>query len=63
MHETDVPCRCLMASTRDFPEVAEYPDSRGVNVYDDRDEGVAGLKFRLADMVDYWDGEARRASP
>ena len=52
-----------MASTRDFPEVAEYPDSRGVNVYDDRDEGVAGLKFRLADMVDYWDGEARRASP
>ncbi len=61
INETDDPCRYLMASTRFFPEVAEYPDSAKVNIYDDRAGTGPSWKFRIADAVDYWDGEDRSA--
>jgi uncharacterized cupin superfamily protein len=50
-NETDSRVRVLMLSTKRKPAVFVYPDSGKVAVV------PPGGLFRLADEVDYWDGE------
>ena len=40
-----------MLSNKDEPAIAVYPDSGKIGVF------PPGKLFRLADEVDYWDGE------
>jgi uncharacterized cupin superfamily protein len=49
---TDSRVRVLMLSTKHKPAVFVYPDSEKVAIV------PPGTLFRLADAVDYWDGEA-----
>lgn len=63
INETDEPCRYLMASSRFYPEVAEYPDSGKLNAYGGPQGDAPGQKFLIADAVDYWVGEDRRSAP
>ena len=51
-NDTDSRIRVLMLSTKRKPAVFVYPDSGKVSVV------PPGGLFRLADEVDYWDGEA-----
>jgi uncharacterized cupin superfamily protein len=50
INESTAPARVLMLSTRREPYACAYPDSGKVST-------VGGV-FRLADAVDYWDGES-----
>jgi uncharacterized cupin superfamily protein len=50
-NRTEEPARILMLSTKARTAVAVYPDSGKVGVW------PLGKLFRLADAVDYWDGE------
>jgi uncharacterized cupin superfamily protein len=57
-NRTDAPVRFLAISTNGEPDVVLYPDSGKLCAAERRPDG-SGLKhyFRLADEVDYWDGE------
>ncbi|MGH2961064.1 MAG: hypothetical protein ACRDL3_02565, partial [Solirubrobacterales bacterium] len=61
---TGEPARVLMVSEMRAPELSFYPDSGKVLAGDRPPGGIAdeeGLlfgSFRLADEVDYWEGEA-----
>ena len=50
-NRTDETVRVAMLSNKGDPGVAVYPDSNKVGVW------PPGKLFRLADDVDYWDGE------
>jgi uncharacterized cupin superfamily protein len=50
-NRSDAPVRVLMFSTRHETAVAVYPDSDKVGVW------PLGKLFRIADAVDYYDGE------
>jgi uncharacterized cupin superfamily protein len=50
-NRSEEPVRILMLSTKAKTAVAVYPDSGKVGVW------PLGKLFRLADAVDYWDGE------
>ncbi len=56
INETDEPCRFVFASTLVYPEVAEYPDSKKINVFG---RGARGI-YRTSSKVGYFDGEDRR---
>ncbi len=43
--------RIAMLSNKDEPSITFYPDSGKIGFWPD------GKLFRLADEVDYWDGE------
>ena len=50
---TDEPARVLILSTRQLPEIAEYPDSGKQGAF-----SREGFKMYMADSgVDYWEGE------
>jgi uncharacterized cupin superfamily protein len=53
---TAEPVRVLMLSTRNAPEVIEYPDSGKVLTKDARDDDI--FTSRYGEPVDYWDGES-----
>src|SRR5206468_4429950 len=60
----DAPTRYLILSEMNAPEVAFYPDSRKVLAASRAPGGVGdedelAAWFRLADQVDYWEGEER----
>jgi uncharacterized cupin superfamily protein len=50
-NRTEEPARIAILSTKGSPSVYVYPDSGKVAVK------PPGLLFRLADAVDYWEGE------
>jgi uncharacterized cupin superfamily protein len=50
-HQLTGPGTVLMFSSKSSPEVTEYPDSGKVGASPPR------AVFRIADAVDYWDGE------
>jgi uncharacterized cupin superfamily protein len=58
-NRTDETVRFLALSTNGEPDVVLYPDSGKVCAAERRPDG-SGLRefFRLADAVDYWDGES-----
>jgi uncharacterized cupin superfamily protein len=57
----DTPARYLMLSEMNYPEICVYPDSGKVGVRehvpDPADDGMR-LNFRIADAVDYFEGES-----
>jgi uncharacterized cupin superfamily protein len=57
-NRTDEPVRFLALSTNGDPDIVLYPDSGKLGAAERRPDG-SGLRqfFRLADAVDYWDGE------
>jgi uncharacterized cupin superfamily protein len=65
-NRSDEPARYLMFSEMNSPEAMVYPDSGKVGVMSRApgsagDEGELAAWFRLADAVDYWEGEERSA--
>ncbi len=49
--------RFLIASTKQLPDAAVYPDSGKVGLWTGNESDPPRL-FRIVDAVDYWDGEA-----
>jgi len=61
INTSDAPLKYLSISTKDSPEIVEYPDSgkylaMAVSTQDGRRE-VFGRMHREKDDLDYWDGE------
>ena len=62
VNDADAPLRYLMISTMVEPDVTVYPDSGKFGVYAGAPPGSTGERtvsgyYRLADGVDYWEGE------
>jgi uncharacterized cupin superfamily protein len=66
-NESDAPARVLIVSEMNAPELGVYPDSGKIMARQQAPgTPAAGIRaiFRLADEVDYWDGEVDpEASP
>jgi uncharacterized cupin superfamily protein len=61
-NRTDAPVRYVMAAAQGSPEIIEYPDSGKVAAMARTDSALGGPLFtinRIADAVDYYDGEER----
>jgi uncharacterized cupin superfamily protein len=57
-NDTDGDVRFLAFSTQGEPDIVMYPESGKVGVFERLPQGGGLYKlFRLADEVDYWDGE------
>ena len=54
---TDEPVRVLIASTKQAPDAAVYPDSGKIGIWTGNDEADPPRLFRLGTELDYWDGE------
>jgi len=54
-NETEEPVRILMLSTRNAPEILEYPDSEKVVTVDAKGEEL--FQGRHGEPAGYWDGE------
>jgi uncharacterized cupin superfamily protein len=63
-NRTDAVVRLLSVSTNGEPDIVLYPDSGKIGPAERRPDG-GGLRlfFRIADEVDYWDGETPPAEP
>ena len=61
INTSDAPLKYLSISTREFPEVCEYPDSNKIGVFAGASGagGVRGL-HRTSSAVDYYDGESTK---
>lgn len=58
INTSDAPLRFISVSTRESPEVVEYPDSGKFYVMAKPSDGESfGAVNRVADSLDYWDGE------
>ena len=53
INTSDAPLKYLSISTRDFPEVCEYPDSNKIQSFSPTFRRMGSLDTAL----DYWDGE------
>ncbi len=56
-NDTDEPIRFVIFSTKIQPDAAVYPDSGKMGVWSGNPDADPGRMFRIADAVDYWDGE------
>jgi len=56
-NNTDEPVRVLIASTKQVPDAAVYPDSGKIGIWTGNDADPPRL-FKLGTDVDYWDGES-----
>lgn len=54
-NDTDGSVRVLIASTKQVPDAAVYPDSGKIGIWTSVDD--PGRLFRIDAAVDYWDGE------
>ena len=54
LNSSDAPLKYLSISTKERPEVCEYPDSEKIGVSTQRGERFTQ---RRANTLDYWDGE------
>lgn len=58
INTSDQPLKYLSISTRELPEICEYPDSKKYAAYaSDSDETRIDVIQRLGPNLDYWDGE------
>lgn len=59
INTSNAPLKYLSLSTREFPEVCEYPDSGKYMAYTAQDGPLLGRAkiHRAGDALDYWDGE------
>ena len=55
-NDTNEPIRVLIASTKQLPDAAVYPDSGKVGLWTGNE--ADSRLFRIDSAVDYWDGEA-----
>ena len=55
-NDTAEPIRVLIASTKQLPDAAVYPDSGKVGLWTGNE--ADSRLFRIDTAVDYWDGEA-----
>ena len=55
-NDTDEPIRVLIASTKQLPDAAVYPDSGKVGIWTGNEADPPRL-FRIGNAVDYWEGE------
>lgn len=53
INTSDAPMKFIGISTKEYPEICEYPDSGKVMAYD----RAVTLTNRVAANLDYWDGE------
>jgi uncharacterized cupin superfamily protein len=59
INTSDAPLKYLSLSTKDYPEVCEYPDSGKLLAYSWKDgKSTVHSMHHKATAVDYWDGEA-----
>jgi uncharacterized cupin superfamily protein len=56
-NDTDEPIRVLIASTKQVPDAAVYPDSGKIGIWTGNDEADPPRLFRIGTELDYWDGE------
>ena len=56
-NDSDEPVRILIASTKQLPDAAVYPDSGKVGLWTGNESDPPRL-FRISDAVDYWKDEA-----
>ena len=56
-NDSDEPIRIMVASTKQLPDAAVYPDSGKVGLWTGNEADPPRL-FRIDSAVDYWDGEA-----
>lgn len=58
LNTSEAPLKYLSISTREMPELVEYPDSNKYQVYSASSDGryFTGLQ-RAENNLDYWDGE------
>ena len=59
INSSDAPLKYLSISTRDMPEICEYPDSGKYMAWCNTPEGGEGFgaSQRAVNDLDYWDGE------
>jgi uncharacterized cupin superfamily protein len=58
INTSDAPLKYLSVSTRDMPEIVEYPDSKKYLAMATSGEGkVFDALHRASGSLDYWDGE------
>lgn len=58
VNTSDRPLKYLAISTREVPEICEYPDSKKYAAYaSETEENRFDALQRLAPNLDYWDGE------
>ncbi len=57
-NDSDEPIRVLIASTKQVPDAAVYPDSGKIGIWTGNDETDPPRLFRIGTELDYWDGEA-----
>jgi uncharacterized cupin superfamily protein len=55
-NDSDEPVRILIASTKQLPDAAVYPDSGKIGIWTGNDADPPRL-FAIDAAVDYWDGE------
>jgi uncharacterized cupin superfamily protein len=60
INTSDAPLKYLSVSTRELPEICEYPDSGKYILYAEKQGPLLGdgRMHRVKDDLDYWDGEA-----
>ena len=56
-NDTDEPIRVLIASTKQLPDAAVYPDSGKVGIWTGNEADPPRM-FRIGTELDYWDGES-----
>jgi uncharacterized cupin superfamily protein len=57
-NDSDEPIRVLIASTKQLPDAAVYPDSGKIGIWTGNDEADPPRLFRIGTELDYWDGES-----
>lgn len=58
INTSDAPLKYLSISTRDVPEICEYPDSGKYLAWSNTGDGAGfDAMHRAGDNLDYWDGE------
>ena len=55
-NDTNEPVKVLIASTKQLPDAAVYPDSGKIGIWTGN-EADPGRLFRIDSAVDYWEGE------
>ena len=56
-NDTDEPIRVLIASTKQLPDAAVYPDSGKIGIWTGNEADPPRI-FRIGTELDYWDGES-----
>ncbi len=56
-NDTAEPIKVLIASTKQLPDAAVYPESGKIGVWTGNEEADPGRLFKISSEVGYWEGE------